>query len=195
MGFRINTAIGWGMPMDRFRSFCRLPGLSEGEDPGSWYETLEAALADTGDMRMGRWPLPITGPKDTCLDLISHIGYDDYSDILLYPSIGEAVSWHRRNDDVDYAMHWGPRGTDDHEIPLNRIEYLDVGLHPYGDLRMNRDGTVAERPADDDGWTWERDPDLLPGVPATLRHWVVATGLLDLQGIANLRPMRAIWWS
>lgn len=194
MGFRINTAIGWGMPMDRFRSLCRLPDLPGPDEPGSWYEALEAALAHTGNMRMGKWPLPITGPEDTCLDLISHIGYDDYSDILLYPSIGEAKIWHRRNDDIDYALHWGPRGAGDHEVPLNHVEYLNVGLHPYGNLRMHADGSPASCPDDEDIQKWERKETLLPGVPKTIRHWTTASGLLDMTGISYLRPMRAIWW-
>jgi len=193
---RINTAIGWGMPMEEFHRVCRLTDLPDPEGSASWYEALEAALSHTGDMQMGRWPLPVTGPDDTCMDLISMIGYDDYSDVLLYPSIGEARSWHRRNDDIDYALQWGPRAPGDHDTPENRIEYLATPLHPYGNLRMNPDGTEATCPDDDhDLWNWERDPALLPGVPRTLRHWTLASGLLHLEDVARLRPMRAVWWS
>lgn len=195
MGIRINTAIGWGMPMAAFHGLCRIAGLPAPGGPGSWYEALEAALAHTADMRMSRWPLPVTGPCDTCLDLISLVGYDDYSDVLLYPSIGEARTWHRRDDDLDYALHWGPRSPGDHSTPVDMVEYLDAPLHPYGHVRMNPDGTEARQPVEEDQWDWERNPALLPGVPRTLRHWTLTSGLLDLEGIARLRPMRAIWWS
>jgi hypothetical protein len=195
LGFRINTAIGWGMPMGDFQRLCRIPGLPA--RPGDeWSEVMEAALAHTSGLKPPRWPLPTTGADDTCFDLIDLIGYDEYSDIILYPSIDEARKWRRRNDDIDYAMLWGPRGPGDHEVPLDRVDYLVTGLHPYGDLRMNRDGSESTRPQDDDQrWSWERDPDLLPGVPMTLRHWTLHSGLLDMEGVARLRPMRATWWS
>lgn len=184
------------MPLKEFSHLCRIPELATPTDTGTWYEELEKALSHTTGMKMPGWPLPVTGATDTCLDLISLVGYDDWSDVLLYPSIGEARSWHRRNDDIDYAMHWGPRRPGDLELPEDRVEYLPMGLHPYGDLRMNPDGTEATRPDDDDDqWHWERDPELLPGVPKTLRYWTTTSGLLDLEGVARLRPMRAVWWS
>ena len=195
MGFRINTAIGWGMPMGDFQRLCRIPGLPArvGDD---WNEVMEAALAGTANMKPPHWPLRTTGPDNTCFDLFDLIGYDHYSDIVLYPSIDEAKRWRRRNDDIDYAMIWGPRGPGDNEVPEDRVEYLVTGLHPYGDLRMTMEGADSERPRDDDELhAWERDPDLLPGVPPTLRHWVTASGLLGLDGIARLRPLRASWWS
>lgn len=194
MGFSINVAIGWGMSAADFFDLCRIPGLPDPHGPGSWYAALEKALSSTGSMKMPGWPLPLTGPKDTCLDLMSFVGYDDWSDVLLYPSIGEATKWHRRNDDLDYATVWGPRPPDDHDTPMDRVEYLTTGFHPYGGLRMHADGSPAI-PPEDGLREWERDPWLLPGVPRTLRHWTTATGLLDTKGISRLRPMRAVWWA
>lgn len=195
MGFRINTAIGWGMPMADFRRLCRIPGLS-GKTGDEWSQAIEDAMVGTGDLKPPRWPLKTTGVGDTCFDLIDLIGYDDYTDVVLYPSIDQARRWRRRNDDIDYALIRGPQGPDDDELPENRVEYLLTGIHPYGDLRMTADGLDSERPRDEDALhDWERDPDLLPGVPMTLRHWVTVTGLLDLEGVARLRPLRAVWWS
>lgn len=195
MGFRINTAIGWGMPIERFHELCRIPGLPN-RTGDAWSEIMEAALRDTADLKPPRWPLPTTGPGETCFSLIKLIGYDIHSDILLHPTMDHARRWHRRDDDIDYAMLWGPRGPDDHETPENRVEYLSTGIHPYGSLRMRCDGTEVPPPIEDDErWNWERDPSLLPGVPMPLRHWTVASGLFDGEGVAALRPMRASWWS
>lgn len=195
MGFRINTAIGWGMPFEEFQRLCLVPGIADvaGDD---WSALLEAAMEGTQSMKPKGWPLPTTGPNDTCFDLIGTIGYDDASDVILYPSMDEMRKWHRRDDDIDYALIWGPRPPDDHDTPENVVEYLRVGLHPYGNLRMNPDGTEAKRPREDDeAWEWERDPTLLPGLPQSLRHWTLASGLLGLEGLAALRPMRARWWA
>lgn len=195
MGFRINTAIGWGMPIADFHRLCRIPGLPS-RTGDAWSEVMEQALEGTGGIKPPGWPLPTTGPEETCFDLMTLVGYDDHTDILLYPSTDEARRWHRRDDDIDYALIWGPRGPWDRETPENRVEYLTTALHPYGPLRMNPDGTEAEPPRDDQArWEWDRDPDLLPGVPRSLRHWTTKVGLIDLEGVARLRPMRAVWWA
>lgn len=195
MGFRINTAIGWGMPFDDFQRLCLVPGIAD-TTGDEWSILLEDAMAGTESMKPPGWPLPTTGPDETCFDLIRTIGYDDASDVILFPSMQEMRTWHRRNDDIDYALQWGPRGPEDHDLPGNRVEYLTVGFHPYGDLRMHPDGTEAKRPDDEDElWAWERDATLLPGLPLSLRHWTQTSGLLGLEGLAALRPLRAVWWA
>jgi len=195
MGMRINTAIGWGMPSGEFQRLCRIPGLPKRIGDG-WNEVLEEALAGTASLKPPRWPLETTGPDDTCFDLIDLVGFDEYSDVILYPSIDMARRWRRRDDDIDYAMIWGPRGPDDTNFPENTVEYLTTGLHPYGNIRMDASGREVERPRDDDAaYEWERDHTLVPGVPMTLRHWTLASGLLDLEGVARLRPLRATWWA
>ena len=157
---------------------------------------MEATLEDTGGLKPPGWPLPTTGPDDSCFDLITLIGYDEHTDILLHPSIDEARKWRRRDDDIDYALIWGPSAPNRRGAPEDRVEYLDTPLHPYGPLRMNADGTEAEPPTDPEArWDWDRDPALLPGVPRSLRHWVTTVGLLDMEGVARLRPMRAVWWA
>jgi hypothetical protein len=198
MGMRINTAIGWGMPFDRFVGLLRLadPGDPLGD---GWSDHLEATLGHTRSMRGPRgWPLPITGPNETVADLVIHVGHDDTTDVILMPSIGEARTWHRRDDDLDYALIWGPRGPRDREVPENRVEYLTRGLHPYGDLRMDSRGREMPRldPWDvDRALARETDGTSLPGVPPTLRHWLAVSKMLDDEGVAALRPVRAVWWA
>lgn len=197
MGFRIHTAIGWGMPFEDFVERLALPDPGSACDDG-WYDHLEKVLDHTRSMPGPKGlPIPITGPGETVLDLMKFVGYDTKSDVVLMPTISEARIWHRRDDDLDYALLWGPRGPADHEIPLNRVEYLSTGFHPYGRYRMDAEGNDVPRPIRDDlaEYEWERDPDLLPGLPPTLRHWTLSSGVLDRQGIARLRPIRAIWWS
>ena len=195
MGMRINVAIGWGMPFALFQTHALVPNLPSAYGD-EWGEVLETFLEGTGPMRGPTgWPLPVIDADKTAFDLITTVGYDHCSDVILHPSSQDAREWHRRDDDIDYAVLWGPRAPDDHETPNDKVEYLTTGLHPYGDLRMAQDGVELERPNDDTEYEWLRNPDLLPGVPPTLRHWTVKTGLLDLRGVAALRPMRAIWWA
>ena len=198
MGMRINTAIGWGMPFDRFVSLLRLPDPGDPTADG-WFDHLEAVLGHTRAMRgPPGWPLPVTGPDETVVDLMVQVGYDETTDIVLMPCIGDARIWHRRNDDLDYALIWGPRGHDDRQVPENQVEYLVHGLHPYGDLRMNaagRDVPRADRGDPDAVLARESDASLLPGVPPLLRHWLGVSRMLDDEGVAALRPMRAVWWA
>lgn len=197
MGFRINTAIGWGMPFEVFVSLLRLPDPGRPLEDG-WHDHLEEVLAHTRDMRGPRgWPLPVTGPGDTVADLITFVGYDDISDVILMPSADEARRWHRRDDDIDYALIWGPRGPDDTDCPENKVEYLTHGHHPYGDMRMNAQGVNVARPVGDDEAleNWRQDRGLLPGIPLSMRHWIGKSELLDNEGISHLRPIRAVWWA
>lgn len=198
MSIRINTAIGWGMSFETFQKTClfdcvRAPISDE------WYQDLETALEGTSSMRgpIGL-PLPITGPDDSVYDLLEFVGYDDCSHVILMPSMHEARKWHRRDDSIDYAFHIGTPGPRNQDIPGDIVEYMPYGHHPYGDIRMNPDGTDAPKP--DRGeyeeiFTWENDDGLLPGVPGMMRHWIDLSGLLGLEGIAALRPVRAKWWS
>lgn len=198
MGFRINTAIGWGMPFDRFVDLLELPDPGDPHSDG-WYDHLDEVLAHTECMRgpIG-YPFEITGKGQTVHDLMKFVGYDNITDVVLAPTANAARKWHRRDDDIDYALIWGPRGPRDHEVPENRVEYLSIGFHPYGDLRMDTRGNDVPKPASDDYeavYRWEEDKSLLPGVPEVMRHWLAKSELLGPKGVAQLRPVRAVWWA
>lgn len=198
MGMRIHTAIGWGMPISQFLKQIRAPGVPAEMEDG-WFDVFDEAMQHTKGMRGPKGlPLPITEPEETVLGLMNFVGYDTYSDVIMAPDMTAAKRWFRRNDDIDYAFHVGTRSPDDYDVPEGRIEYMPYGFHPYANERMHADGSIAEPPPVDDyrgSFDFPRDPGLLPGVPAPLRHWLTTSGLFERSGIALLRPVRAMWWS
>jgi hypothetical protein len=195
MGIKLNKAIGYGMPYSRFVEKTLLPiNKSDYAFSDEVFMAVEEALTDTKDI-----PFCAVGPitdSGGLLDLITFAGNCDAVDhVIFYPTIGWEKRWHHRDNDVDYVFASGhvPLGDwNAFDLP-SEFTYLPKGIYPFANLRMDADGKPVERPKDDD-WGWERDPTLLPGIPEAMRHYMTTYGIFDLSGIADLRPIRGMWW-
>lgn len=127
--------------------------------------------------------------------LFDFIGYDDYTDIVFYPDLHTQSSWRRYNDDLDYFFEqW--RGDDvsrDAEPEIRDfVKYIPYNPYPYSNNLMNLEGGHED---------WERftelrkRPDLVPAVHSSIRWYLTKLGVMDNEGVNQLRPVIAQWWS
>ncbi|NIH77378.1 hypothetical protein FHV99_004630 [Ochrobactrum sp. P20RRXII] len=139
----------------------------------------------------GRLPFE-PDPASYLFDLI---GYDDYTDIVFYPDLHTRSSWHRYNDDMDYYFEqWRGDDVSRDADPETRdfVKYIPYNPCPYGNNLMNEAGGHED---------WQmftelrKRPDLVPAVHSSIRWYLTKLGVMDNEGVNQLRPVIAQWWS
>lgn len=128
-------------------------------------------------------------------NLFSLIGYDDYTDIIFYPDLHTQSSWYRYSDDLDYYFEqW--RGDDVSRFadPDTRdfVKYMPYNPYPYGNNLMSKDGAHEDWQA---FYELRKRPDIVPAVHSSIRWYLKKLGVMDDDGINQLRPVIAQWWS
>jgi hypothetical protein len=197
MPSRITKAIGYGMPYEAFLAALLLP-WDHAEYIGDELDRLldhTRHLVYRGTETI--WRVleggVITGDRPVS-ELIKFVGdYDDVDHVVLFPTVKTMEDWFRYNDDIDYTFRIAAL-SEDELPPTGMVKYLDRGIHPFNDDRMDRNGVQIKCGRDDDLSDFYRDPDLVPGVPDALRWWLLECGVMNLTGVAQLRPMVAEWW-
>lgn len=217
MGYRIHRAMGWGMPYIRFEELCLIK-----DDDGSSeavYSVLNK-LTD-GDLTVddklyralfygnGLKPYPIhqkrllaTGydtygaepsPTGHATDLYTTVSTpDETTDIIFFPNLWYRSKWYRWDDDLDYAFERTRDADEDKCGPRDFTTYTNFGHYPWTNELMSENG---------DPLPWEhftvlkRRSDWLPAVPSEIRWYLTQFGILDGNGVNQLRPVIAQWWS
>jgi hypothetical protein len=222
MSIRVKRAIGWGLD---HATFLAHQTLGVGTRDSAISEALEDRFTDAGDAGLtltreelrilNARPAGTRSPDDDPEPPAHHIpvveprllalklsvlkqdplplgnAYDLYSTvtdgdrpigILFYPDLLRRERWFHFDDDVDYAF---ARARSDE--PESFLTPVALGHHPWTQDLMDGCG----RPI---AW-FDRTPETLPAIPATIRWYLAKLRILDEAGILALRPVIAQWWS
>lgn len=219
MGIRIHRAIGWGMSYETLKDiskhdFEKDDGIysifadadkdlfmvpkehcsetfSKNEIDGqACFTILEKDLLAKNYTDFGRKESERGRPEE----LFECTGYDDYEEIIFFPSLYQKKRWYHYDNDVDYAFEqWRENQTRDNDVGARDFHhYVPYGHYPYSNFLMTEDGRYH---------AWEyftelrKKPEIVPGVPSEIRYYLKALGILDDQGVNKLRPIIAQWWS
>lgn len=205
MGIRIHTSLGWGMPIKKFEKYSLVPDEDEETIHGILTECKELLIPKglhekrvifSGHNLLSKeFNYPGTpSPKDAknASNLIRFAGSDDAEHVIFYPSMYFLETWFRFDDAIDYAF-----ATNITKEMKNTWKYLKHGHYPFNIDRMNLKGEHQDR----DNYEILRFTDkkkaakIVPEVPFELRWWVKELKILDDEGVNQLRPIMASWWS
>ena len=215
MSYRINRAIGYGMPFSQFEELCILPrGNADVSDV--LYETFKNLYdADlTVDDKIyralfygdGLKPSTILDPKLLNLEFRgTEIGHaielfelvstpDETTDIIFFPNLNFRRRWYRTDDDIDFAFERfrdSPDGADTE--PQDYTKYVKFGHYPFTNDIMDYNGNPLK-------WdhymsTLHSRDDWLPGIPSEIRWYLTQFGVMLNEGVNQLRPVFAQWWN
>lgn len=196
MSYRISRAIGYGMLPETFDKYSLVPS-------DEMWDVLQESSAKN-----------FIVPKDRRLDFLSKniLNEDFYSkkkvspnDLyqsihtpdeclahLFFPNGYFSKIWHHYDDDLDYAFE--SRRDDPIKVsdPRDFLIWPRFGFYPFANNLMLADGTHV-------AWDYftvvEKHPEWLPAVPPSLRFWTKKLGIFDDNGVNQLRPLIAQWWS
>lgn len=217
MGYRIHRAMGWGMPYTRFEELC----LVKDEDgSGEAVYSILSKLTNedlTVDDNLYRAlfygdelkPYPIfqkrllaTGydvhgeepsKAGRATDLYTTVSTpDETTDIIFFPNLWYRSKWYRWDDDLDYAFERTRDIDEDKCDPRDFTTYTRFGHYPWTNELMSANGD----PIPWDHFTLlKRRSDWLPAVPSEIRWYLTQFGIMDREGVNQLRPVIAQWWS
>jgi hypothetical protein len=217
MGVRIHRAMGWGLPWFKFEE---LTSISRGPDGGCdflqyRFEELTDADLTVDDESYSRFfnqrhVMPIFekrllsktytdgGRRPAVLgnasDLFCSVGCDETEHVIFFPSLYYREKWYRYDDDMDYAFErWRDgEGRGEHSEPRDFYSYVEYGHYPWTNYVMLEDGTPTP---------WEhflevnKHPEWVPAVPCEIRWYLTKHNILKDDGVNQLRPIVAQWWS
>jgi len=205
VGFRINTAIGYGMPIGLFnfhfnpqtsnKEYSRADTLydliNESPDVFKNIPDDQSILDDLKEHGYGYSLFGIIPFEDEIPKMFHYISINAPEYIIFMPSAYLAGKWYRWDDDIDYAV---TRLSDD-DLGT-KVTMCQYGFYPFtNDVRSietNRrikwDSSMMART---DG---TRPENIIPDVPLILRYWLRKLDIMAHDGINELRPMHAVWW-
>jgi len=204
MGSRICKMIGYGMPVGLFNFHFQPDHRETGDRQDTLDDILIAYDKQAGDplrqdildeLQATGHSHPNIRPRNhpetpgKMADLYQFIGGENKTHVLFIPMLG--CHWGRYDDDIDYVEE---TFTDpDRETVVIEREY---GFYPWGNSIRD---AVTNVPVQWDhthrSIDGKRPSTIVPDVPDVLRYWLMATGVMNKNGIDALRPMYAKWWS
>lgn len=218
MSYRIHRAMGWGMPYRQFEKLC-IPTDEDGaaEAVYSIFRGLTDADLTVDDKVYralfygeGSKPYPIVQKRllateydahgeepsaaGNAIDLYTTVStFDNTTDILFFPNLWYHSRWYRWNDDLDYTFEQHRNtGNDNFDEPRDFTTYTEFGHYPWANSLMTVDGDPIEW----DHYTILKSrSDWVPAVPSEIRWYLTQFGIMNQQGVNQLRPMIAQWWS
>jgi hypothetical protein len=224
MGIRIKRSIGWGMPWNQFVELCNAPDKSDASDwlydefgkltdqdltvDDAVHKALcygdnvvqppiiiQKRLLATKYDEFGKPPSPAGRAED--LFTLTWSG-DDIEHIIFYPAIYRRKDWYRSDDDMDYAFEavrgeqGEPAESEEGYGARNITVYRRYGHYPWSNYIMDHDGNPL--PWDHYALLNKRD-DWVPGIPSEIRWYLTQFDIMYNQGVNQLRPIVAQWWS
>lgn len=217
MSYRIHRAMGWGMPYTQFEELC----LVKDEDgSGEAVYSVLSKLTDadlTVDDRVyralfyadGIKPYPIIqkrllatkydghslplSPAGAPADLFEIISTpDETTDIIFFPNLYYRDKWFRWDNELDYAFEKIRDPDEDKCGPRDFTTYTKFGHYPWTNDLMDVNGIPV---AWDHFTNLSKRQDWLPAVPSEIRWYLTQFDIMDNQGVNQLRPLIAQWWS
>lgn len=224
MGIRIKRSIGWGMPWTQFVELCSAPdknnvyewldevfdkltdedltvddavykALFYGDSATRPSMILQKRLLATKFEGFGKEPSPAGRAED--LFTVTWNG-DDIAHIVFYPTLAMRAKWYRSDDDMDYAFeairgeNGEPAESEEGYGARDITVYRRYGHYPWSNYIMDHAGNPLP---------WEhyallnKRNDWAPGVPSEIRWYLTQHGIMYNQGVNQLRPIVAQWWS
>jgi len=225
MPFKLNRAMGYGMPWEKFEALCTLPVCGDDDDEmwevlfntfnGFKENDLTMSKEERSEFSSGQHrPFIITrnllqldiklgsdAPVEVGHggDLFTFVGnLDKTTDVIFFPNLVWGKKWYRTADILDLVFDtYGEGGGDgEHRYYTN---YRRLGFYPYGQYVMTKDGT----PVDGEhivNFTFEDVPltdehEIVGAVPGEIRWYMTKHGILTNEGVNELRPVLAQWWT
>lgn len=210
MGSRIRKVIGYGMPIGQLKFHVNERMVDEDD----LYDYIEDRITKIHDlvlvprqdlletlMKKGfKNNLTLTyQPKNPekwtrPLDMFDIIWEGDTRKYIVFQPMLDGQGWKRHDDDIDYVEDSILYQHDLRTV----IEQREYGFYPWGNYV--RDAKTNEpvqwegglHMADTNG---KRPSTIVPDVPPCLRYWLLATEILDKDGVDALRPVYAKWWT
>lgn len=224
MTTKLYRAMGYGMPWERFQELCTLP-LCGDDDDELWdvlFNTFngfkEADLTMTKEERREFSEGPLRpaiidgnllhldfkigrGGGDVEVghagDLFTFVSNPDYTtDVIFFPNLVWGKKWLRTRDSLDLVFdaygHDGGEGVQRHFTNYRRF-----GFYPYGQYAMTKDGTPVEGEpmVSFEDNPLSEDDDIVGAVPGEIRWYMTKHGILTNEGVNELRPVLAQWWT
>lgn len=221
MPLKIHRAMGYGMPWKRFEELSTLP-LCGDDDDELWevlfntfngFKELDLTMTKEERREFSEGPLRpwiITGnllQLDVKLgqenqkveighagDLFTFVSNPDYTtDVIFFPNLVWGKKWHRKADDLDLVFEAYGRDSGE-DAPRNFTNYRRFGFYPYGKYVMTKDGTPIENAfIDDEPLKGEHCE--VGAIPGEIRWYMTKHGILTNDGVNELRPVLAQWWT
>jgi hypothetical protein len=120
---------------------------------------------------------------------------DDTTHVVFHPNLMEAKANFHRGDNLDHYFEYYRDGTD--ADPSPRVFHTDMRFNPYPWSNNLMDPNTGE-PLE---WVYYTTLDetypggWAPMPPSELFWWLPKLGILDRNGVLQLRPMIAQWWT
>lgn len=210
MGSRIKKVIGYGMPIGQFKFHVK----SRLEDDDDLHEYIEDRIKTISDLvktprqdiidnlkgtgsRLASTITWFPNEPDRWLspsDMFDLVWEGDTRKYIVFQPMLDDLKWKRNDDDIDYVEDSILHGHDGFTI----IHQREYGFYPWGnfirDAKTNEpiDWEGPLHMIDTDG---KRPSSIVPDVPPCMRYWLLATEVLDKDGVDALRPVYAKWWS
>lgn len=213
MGIRIHRAMGYGMPWHQFQQQST---LGANDTHNKLWEIFDAAkspqLTVPEEIRKKSFSLdgsPIFEPYilaksftdfgrrpdvelGVASDLFFTTGYDDIEHIGFLPDLTYRDKWYRYNDDLDYFSEQYREDSEGQADMREFVTYTRFGPYPFSNDLMAADGS---RVPWDHHVNLRKRTDWAPAVPASIRWYLKTLGVMDDEGVNQLRPLIAQWWA
>ena len=207
--------MGWGMPFERFSEMCLI------KHDGGAYHALDEVFGQLEDADLtvddklyrslfygeGRKPRPILqkrllatrydangqepSPAGLGTDLYTTVTTpDETTDIIFFPNLRYRKKWCRWDDDLDYVFEQYRDGIDSE--PRDFTVYGSFGHYPWTNELSDLDGNPIPW---EDHTALANRTDWMPAVPTEIRWYLTQHGILFNDGVNQLRPVVAQWWS
>lgn len=224
MSYRINRAMGYGMPYEQFKDVCILPKDNDDVLDGvlnvlyNAFEKLTDADLTVDDKlyralfygdgvkpapvlqtrllaedftRVSNKPCTIGKAEDLFVTVTTP---DETTDIIFFPNLYFRKKWYRWDDELDYAFEQWRSGSGDRSSaqgPQDFTIYTEYGHHPFSYDIMDINGNPLK---------WEparlnQHSNWIPAVPSEIRWYLTQHGIMFNEGVNQLRPVVAQWWS
>jgi hypothetical protein len=217
MGIKIHRATGYGLPWKTFQTIAKFSSATDVD--GEFYELFKEKFASlTKDdlimtkeerkdrpehspyaleshllarsLTLGGRHTPEFGRPEQLYQLVMNPDY--ITDIIFFPNIMYANSWHRSDDTVDFMFERFGKDVDVHDAP-DFTKYVRHGVYPYDRFLVDKDGEYLSY---DEHCLEYQDPEsgIRGAVPHEIRWYLTKFGFLDHAGVNELRPVIAQWW-
>jgi len=216
MGIRLNTSIGYAMPIETFNKYCLLTSPTEDNK----LELLDSVCSKTTELKFtkedyiefegllgfypdvlaqkyhsdGRTVLEKAPNASELYQVIYQFEPEEgNSHIIFYPNTYYAKQWYRLDDSMDYEFErWKNGSTAEYEPdPSDTVKYVAYGPYPFTNMLMNLQGEKIKW----DAFTeLRKKSDWAPRPPELIYWWTQKLGIFNKKGVDKLQPIIAKWW-
>lgn len=126
---------------------------------------------------------------------------ENISEIIFFPALCYKSQWYRFSNSIDYIELNFLENPNKKIFYKTIIKYLPYGIYPFHTLLMDKDGNNIPYKIPKNihksinNYLIEHKDTIFPAVPNEIRWYLTKFNILSKEGINQIRPIYAKWWS